>query len=230
MKAYHISKIPEATIKRLSIYIRCLRKMEEQGTKVVSSQDLANICCVTSAQIRKDLSYFGEFGVRGVGYDIRKLQDNIKNVLGLNKVWRVIIVGVGNLGRALLHYPSFEDDGYRWVGAFDVDKKIIGEKLNEEIVVEDFNKINESKIKELNPDFAVITTPAEVAQDVVDKLIEFGITCFLNFAPVKIKVDEFQGIVIKNVFTRANNTNSHLPNSSSKIRITSFRDFAFIVD
>ena len=200
MKAYHISKIPEATIKRLSIYIRCLRKMEDQGVNVVSSQDLANMCCVTSAQIRKDLSYFGEFGVRGVGYDIKKLQENIKNVLGLNKVWRVILVGVGNLGRALLHYPSFEEDGYRWVGAFDVDKDIIGEKIADNLIVKDFNNLDKDKIKEISPDFAIITTPAEVAQNVVDKLIELGITCFLNFAPVKIKVDGSKGYILKNVF------------------------------
>ena len=200
MKAYHISKIPEATIKRLSIYIRCLKKMEDQGVNVVSSQDLANMCCVTSAQIRKDLSYFGEFGVRGVGYDIRKLQENIKNVLGLNRTWNVILVGVGNLGRALLHYPSFEDDGYKWVGAYDIDKSIIGEKIYEDIIVEDFNKLNKEKIDEISPDFAVITTPADVAQNVVDNLISLGITCFLNFAPVKIKVDESKGYVLKNVF------------------------------
>jgi redox-sensing transcriptional repressor len=174
--------------------------MEDQGVNVVSSQDLANMCCVTSAQIRKDLSYFGEFGVRGVGYDIRKLQENIKNVLGLNRTWNVILVGVGNLGRALLHYPSFEDDGYKWVGAYDIDKSIIGEKIYEDIIVEDFNKLNKEKIDEISPDFAVITTPADVAQNVVDNLISLGITCFLNFAPVKIKVDESKGYVLKNVF------------------------------
>ncbi len=200
MKAYHISKIPEATIKRLSIYIRCLRKMEDQGIQVVSSQNLGDMCCVTSAQIRKDLSYFGEFGVRGVGYDIKKLQSDIKNVLGLNKVWKIILIGVGNLGKALLHYPSFEDDGYTWVGAFDVNPKIIGEKIDDKLVIEDFNKLTTEKIKELEPDFAVITTPAEVAQQVVDNLIEMGVKCFLNFAPIKIKIDESKGIDLKNVF------------------------------
>ncbi len=198
-KEYYFSKIPEATIKRLSIYIRCLRKLEEQGTQVVSSNDLGDVCCINSAQIRKDLSYFGEFGVRGVGYDIKKLQDDIKEVLGLNRTWKSILVGVGNLGRALLHYPSFEEDGYKWVGAFDVDKSIIGEKVSENIEVSDFNEINKDVIERLSPDFAVITTPADVAQEVVDKLIELGISAFLNFAPVKIKVDENK-IILKNVF------------------------------
>ncbi len=200
MKAYHISKIPEATIKRLSIYIRCLKKMESQGVNVVSSQNLGEMCCVTSAQIRKDLSYFGEFGVRGVGYDIVKLQNDIKNVLGLNKVWRVMLVGVGNLGRALLHYPSFEQDGYTWVGAYDIDPELIGEKILDKMEIEDFNYLTKEKIEEINPDFAVITTPAEVAQDVVDNLIELGVKCFLNFAPIKIKIDEKKGIELKNVF------------------------------
>jgi redox-sensing transcriptional repressor len=200
MKAYHISKIPEATIKRLSIYIRCLKKMEDQGVHVVSSQNLGEMCCVTSAQIRKDLSYFGEFGVRGVGYDIKKLQNDIKNVLGLNRIWKVMLVGVGNLGKALLHYPSFEQDGYTWVGAFDIDPDIIGEEVFDGMKIEDFNFITAERIKEMNPDFAVITTPAEVAQEVVDNLIELGVKCFLNFAPIKIKIDETKGIDLKNVF------------------------------
>lgn len=198
-KKYYFSKIPEATIKRLSIYIRCLRKLEEQGSQVVSSNDLGDICCINSAQIRKDLSYFGEFGVRGVGYNIKKLQDDIKEVLGLNKTWKAIIIGVGNLGRALLNYPSFEDDGYKWVAAYDNNEKIIGEKVLNDIVVKDFNLITAEEINNLSVDFAVITTPANVAQDVVNKLIELGVSAFLNFAPVKIKVDENK-VILKNVF------------------------------
>jgi redox-sensing transcriptional repressor len=198
-KGYYLSKIPEATIKRLSIYIRCLRKLEEQGNHVVSSNDLGDVCCINSTQIRKDLSYFGEFGVRGVGYNIKKLQKDIKEILGLNKTWNSVLIGVGNLGRALLNYPSFKEDGYNWIAAYDVDKNIIGEKINDELIVEDFNKITEEDIKNLSPDFAVITTPANVAQEVVEKLIDFGIHAFLNFAPVKIKVDENK-IILKNVF------------------------------
>jgi len=200
MKDYHITKIPEATIKRLSIYIRCLRKAEEQGTYVISSNDLGDMCCVNSAQIRKDLSYFGEFGVRGVGYDIKKLQDDIKEVLGLHNTWNVILIGVGNLGKALLHYPSLEADGYKWVGAFDISKNLIGSEVAGKLTVEDFNELTAEKINNIKPDFAVITTPADVAQDVTDKLIDLGIKCFLNFTPVKIKVNETSGIVIKNVF------------------------------
>ena len=200
MEKYQLEKIPEATIKRLSIYIRCLRKLEEQGTPVISSQNLGDMCCVNSAQIRKDLSYFGEFGTRGVGYNIKKLQDDIKNVLGLNKKWNIILIGVGNLGKALLHYPSLEDDGYKWVGAFDISEKLIGTTINNKIKIEDFNKLDKEKLDQIKPDFAIITTPAEVAQDVTNKLITLGINCFLNFAPVKIKVNESEGIVVKNVF------------------------------
>ena len=191
-------KIPEATIKRLSIYLRCLRKLEEDGNIVVSSQNLADICCVNSTQIRKDLSYFGEFGTRGVGYNIKTLQEDIKKILGLDTTWNMILIGYGNLGRALLHYKGFLESGYRWVGIFDVDKNLIGETINESLKVGDFNKLNDKKIKEIKPDFAVITTPPEVAQDVVNKLILLGIRYFLNFAPTKIKVPD--NVLLKNVF------------------------------
>ena len=200
MKKYHLSKIPEATIKRLSIYIRCLRKLEDQGTHVISSNDLGDMCCVNSAQIRKDLSYFGEFGTRGVGYDIKKLQQDIKEVLGLHKTWNVILIGVGNLGKALIQYPNLEIDGYRWVGAYDISEELIGTELTDSLTIKDFNQIDKNEIAEINPDFAVITTPADVAQEVTDKLVELGIKGFLNFAPVKIKVNEAEGIVLKNVF------------------------------
>ncbi len=191
-------KIPEATIKRLSIYLRCLKKLEEEGNLIVSSQNLADICCVNSTQIRKDLSYFGEFGTRGVGYNVKTLQEDIKKILGLDTTWNVILVGVGNLGRALLHYGGFEDSGYNWVGVFDIDKSIIGEKVSENLIIEDFSKLDESKINEIKPDFAVITTPPDSAQEVVDRLIELGMKYFLNFAPTKIKVPP--DVVLKNVF------------------------------
>ena len=191
-------KIPEATIKRLSIYLRCLKKLEEEGNIVVSSQNLADTCCVNSTQIRKDLSYFGEFGTRGVGYNIKTLQEDIKKILGLDTTWNMILVGYGNLGRALLHHKGFMESGYKWVGVFDNDKNLIGEKVNDELVVEDFEKLDENKIKEINPHFAVITTPPEVAQRIVDKLISLGIKYFLNFAPTKIKVPD--NVMLKNVF------------------------------
>ncbi len=191
-------KIPEATIKRLSIYLRCLKKLEEEGNIVVSSQNLADTCCVNSTQIRKDLSYFGEFGTRGVGYNIKTLQEDIKKILGLDTTWNMILVGFGNLGKALLHYKGFNESGYKWVGVFDNDKDLIGQKVFDNLYVEDFEKLDNKKIKEINPDFAVITTPPDVAQDVVNKLILLGIKYFLNFAPTKIKVPD--NILLKNVF------------------------------
>jgi len=191
-------KIPEATIKRLSIYLRCLKKLEDDGNIVVSSQNLADICCVNPTQIRKDLSYFGEFGTRGVGYNIKTLQEDIKRILGLDTTWNIILVGYGNLGKALLQYKGFLESGYKWVGIFDTDENIIGSLVDENLQVQDFNKLNDRIIKEINPDFAVITTPPQVAQDVVNKLILLGIKYFLNFAPTKIKVPE--NILLKNVF------------------------------
>ncbi len=199
MKKYHLTKIPEATIRRLSIYIRCLQNLEKQGEQLVSSEELGNSCCVNSAQIRKDLSYFGEFGIRGVGYNISQLKKAIKTILGLNKTWNIILVGAGNLGRALLNYPSFKKDSYNWVGAYDVNPAVINTQISG-ITVEDFNLLTKEKIDILKPDFAVITTPAEVAQDVADRLISFGIDCFLNFSPIKIKVNSEKGEIAKNVF------------------------------
>ena len=110
----------------------------------------------------------------------------------------MILVGYGNLGRALLHYKGFLESGYKWVGVFDTNKDIIGTQIDENLKVEDFNQLNDKKIKDINPDFAVITTPPDVAQDVVNKLILLGIKYFLNFAPTKIKVPD--NVLLKNVF------------------------------
>ena len=122
-------KVPEATIKRLSIYMRVLRDLEKKGVEVISSAELADICGVNAAQIRKDLTYFGEFGIRGVGYYVKELHFDIRKVLGLNQKRNVALVGVGNLGRALASYRNFTEHGYTFVAAFDVDPKKVGTYL-----------------------------------------------------------------------------------------------------
>ena len=195
------SKVPEATIRRLSRYSRCLEELEEKGEKVVSSAQLANRCAVNSAQVRKDLAYFGEFGIRGVGYYVKDLLSDIKRILGLNKEWRMALVGVGNLGSSLLAYKDFLKQNYTIVAAFDIDPpKVIGrvsEKLGKPVEVFHINRIKEV-VKERKIEIGLITTPPSEAQGVADLLVEAEVKGILNFAPAQITVPE--GFVAKDVF------------------------------
>ena len=195
------SKIPEATIRRLSRYSRCLEEMEEKGEKVVSSAQLANKCMVNAAQVRKDLAYFGEFGIRGVGYYVKDLLNDIKRILGLNKEWKMALIGVGNLGSALLSYKDFLKLNYKIVAAFDIDPpKVIGrvsEKLGKPVEVLHINRIKEVA-KERKIEIGLITTPPSEAQRAADLLVEAEVKGILNFAPAQITVPE--GYVVKDVF------------------------------
>ena len=195
------TKIPEATIRRLSRYSRCLEQMEERGEKVVSSAQLAGKCMVNAAQVRKDLAYFGEFGIRGVGYYVKDLLADIKRILGLNKEWRMAIVGIGNLGSALLSYKDFLKQNYKIVAAFDIDPpKVIGrvsEKLGKPVEILHINRIKEVT-KERKIEIGLITTPPSEAQKVADMLVDAEIRGILNFAPAQITVPE--GYVVRDVF------------------------------
>ena len=198
------NKIPEATIRRLSRYSRCLEKMEEKGEKVISSAQLANKCIVNAAQVRKDLAYFGEFGIRGVGYYVKDLLNNIKEILGSNKEWRLALVGVGNLGSSLLAYKDFLKQNYTIIAAFDIDPpKVIGrvsEKLGKPVEVFHINRIKEV-VKERKIEIGLITTPPSEAQSVADILVEAEVRGILNFAPAQVTVPE--GYVVKDVFFTA---------------------------
>ena len=195
------SKVPEATIRRLSRYSRCLEELEEKSEKDVSSAQLASKCAVNSAQVRKDLAYFGEFGIRGVGYYVKDLLGDIKRILGSNKEWRMAVIGMGNLGSALLSYKDFLKQNYKIVAAFDIDPpKVIGkvsEKLGKPMEV-----LHISRVKEVTKDrkieIALIATPPEEAQGVAQILVDAGIRGILNFTPNQITVPE--GFVVKNVF------------------------------
>jgi len=195
------TKVPEATIRRLSRYSRCLEEMEEKGEKVVSSAQLANKCIVNAAQVRKDLAYFGEFGIRGVGYYVKDLLSDIKRILGLNKEWRMALIGVGNLGSALLSYKDFLKQNYKIVAAFDIDPpKVIGrvsEKLGKPVEILHINRLKEVA-KERKIEIGLITAPPSEAQSVADLLVEAEIKGILNFAPVQITVPE--GYVVRDVF------------------------------
>jgi len=195
------SKVPEATIRRLSRYSRCLEEMEQLGENVVSSAQLANRCKVNPAQVRKDLAYFGEFGIRGVGYYVKDLFHDIRRILGLNKEWKMAVIGMGNLGSALLSYKDFLKQHYKIVAAFDINPpKVIGrvsEKLGKPVEVLHINRIKEVA-KERKIEIGLIATPPSEAQSVANLLIEAEVRGILNFAPAQIMVPE--GFMVKDVF------------------------------
>jgi redox-sensing transcriptional repressor len=202
-------KIPTPTIERLALYARPLETLVESGTLVVSSERLAALCGVNPAQVRKDLAYFGEFGVRGVGYDVRELLRGVKEILATNREWNLCIIGMGNLGRALVENENFARRGYRFVAAFDSDPRKIGRKLPCGLTIESTKKTKEY-VQRLNIQIGVITTPPFVAQRVADMLMDAGIKSILNFAPIQVR--GHQRCVVENVdFTvRLENLAYHL--------------------
>ncbi|NPA49136.1 MAG: redox-sensing transcriptional repressor Rex [Thermodesulfobacteria bacterium] len=178
-------KIPGITVYRLALYARALERFLAEGKDLISSEELARECGVNSAQLRKDLSYFGQFGVRGVGYSVPALLKHIKRILGTDREWPMVLAGVGHLGMALLNYDLLAQRGFRFVAAFDVDEKKIGRVINDVYVyaLEQFGWV----VKEHPVKIGVIATPASAAQEVADLFIEHGIKGILNFAPVRIK-------------------------------------------
>lgn len=177
-------KIPPATVKRLPLYLQCLDQIDSDSIGI-SSKNLADLAKVNDAQVRRDLSYLGTLGTRGVGYDIKTLRNQLQLELGLVEGWSAVIVGVGNLGSALAHYGGFKDKGFGVVGLFDDDPK----KINSQVaglVVTPLNKMEEY-CKKYNVAIGIIATPGEYAQGVADQLIECGVRSILNFAPVLLK-------------------------------------------
>ncbi len=194
--AFKIPRIPEMTIRRLSIYTRCLTQLEEDGLKTISSQELADRFGLNSAQVRKDLAYFGEFGVRGVGYYVKDLLFDIRKILGLNKSWRVALIGVGRLGEALLSYGNFVKQGYHFVAVFDADPTKIGRPIGrglEVLPLEELARV----VTERGVELGIITAPAPSAQKVADRLVAANVKGILSFAPVRLTVPE--GVIVKHV-------------------------------
>ncbi|MBW1974222.1 MAG: redox-sensing transcriptional repressor Rex [Deltaproteobacteria bacterium] len=183
------TKIPLATINRLSVYLRVLEGLEEEDLDVISSEKLAKHCGINPAQIRKDLAYFGEFGVRGVGYRVTDLISQIKEILGLNRTWNLAMVGVGSLGSALIRHANFMRYGYIFAAAFDVDPEKVGTKLPNGLIINHIDDLEEV-VKERDIHIGVIATPANAAQSVANQLILAGINGILNFAPVQIQVPD----------------------------------------
>ena len=178
--------ISQATIDRLPLYFRTLRLVEEAEMQIISSDELGRRLDITPEQIRKDLATFGQFGRKGIGYDVHELKDRIANILGLHNKWRLAIVGVGHLGGALANYVNFASLGFSVVALLDINKEIIGSEVNG-IEIND-SKYMKSVIANHSVDIGVITVPANQAQSVADKLVEAGVKGIWNFAPIKLSV------------------------------------------
>jgi redox-sensing transcriptional repressor len=179
-------RIPEMTVRRLSVYSRCLAQLEEDGVKTVSSQDLATRFHLNSAQVRKDLAYFGEFGIRGIGYDVATLRAEIQRILGLDRDWRVVLVGFGNLGSALFHHRGFARRGFR-VGAIVDDAPAKTGRVIDGLTIQALAELPRV-VKAASIQIGVIAVPAEAAQLVADRLVAAGVRAILNFAPARVTV------------------------------------------
>ena len=179
-------KIPDIIITRLPVYLRALQHMADQGVKTTSSQELGEHVGISAAQIRKDISQFGEFGKQGTGYSISYLLDKLREILKVNRLWDVIIVGAGDMGHALARYQGFVNRGFNVVMIFDNDKDKIGQKIGD-LTVEDMANLEE-KIKSTGIKIAMLTIPASVAQETTDTLVKAGIRAILNYAPISLNV------------------------------------------
>lgn len=178
--------IPDIVIGRLPVYLRALTRMLNQGRQVTSSQELGERLGISAAQIRKDLSQFGEFGKQGTGYDIEFLTKKIQEILKVNRIWDVAVVGAGDVGHALANYGGFNKRGFRITRIFDNDPEKIGKDFNDIRVID--IKDMKKEIKKSGLKIAMLTVPAEVAQDIVDDLVDAGIQAILNYAPVNLNV------------------------------------------
>ena len=180
--------IPRATIQRLATYVQVLENFSRDNVEVISSNPLADACGVNGSQVRKDLAYFGEFGIRGVGDHVKSLSAAITSSLGVDREWRMALIGVGNLGKAILNHGEFRSRGFNIVGIFDCDPFKIGEIVHglEVHCTRDLKDM----VTDLNIEIGIITTPPERAQRAAQHLMDAGITSILNFAPSRIKVPD----------------------------------------
>jgi redox-sensing transcriptional repressor len=189
-------QVSELTTNRLSVYLRCLNELDAEGLQTISSQGLAQQFHLNAAQIRKDLAYFGEFGVRGVGYYVKDLRRHLRQILGLDRRLRVAIMGAGNLGLALADYPGFRQEGFEIAALFDAANEKIGHESRSGVPIYDINELKRLARRD-RIDIAVIAVPAQHAQPVVDQVVHAGVKAILNFSPGTITVPP--GVKIKNV-------------------------------
>jgi redox-sensing transcriptional repressor len=188
-------KVAESTVRRLSLYLRFLEEFEEQGIDTISSEALAQRGGTTSAQVRKDLSFFGSFGKRGLGYAVPELAGRLREILGLERRYRVAMIGAGKIGSALVQYRGFKQRGFDIVAIFDVDPNKVGRQWNG-LTVQHITDL-ERELGERPVDMAVLVTPAEAAQTVAERLVKLGVKAILNFAPLQLALPE--DVVVKTV-------------------------------
>jgi redox-sensing transcriptional repressor len=185
-----VKRIADSTVRRLSAYLRFLEESARRGVTTISSDELAKRGGTTSAQVRKDLSFFGSFGKRGLGYAVDELIDSLRDILGLGRQWSVFIVGAGKIGTALAQYEGFRRRGFIVSAVYDRDPRKVGESISatgSDLSVRDITQV-ERDITRDKPDIAVLTVPGEDAQGLVDRLVRAGIKAILNFAPVQLRV------------------------------------------
>ncbi|UCC67282.1 MAG: redox-sensing transcriptional repressor Rex [Armatimonadota bacterium] len=188
-------KIPQPTLSRLTLYLRCLRRLAREGVNTISSAKMEAHCGIVPAQIRKDLSYFGEFGKPGAGYDVQHLLARLTEIMQLDREQRIAIIGAGNLGAALAGYAGFAQSPFRIVGIFDNNFNKIGRMLwNHEIL--DLQRLSEIN-QHMRANIGIIAVPAEAAQEVADQLLKSGVSAILNFAPTLIEVPP--DVAVRNV-------------------------------
>ncbi len=176
--------VPNPAVKRLSLYLRRLEQLAEEGTKTVSSRQLAESLRLSDAQVRKDLTYFGQFGRPGVGYEVRPLVEELRRILGTDRVRSVVLIGVGDLGRALLRYRGFPNRGFEIVAAFDIAQDKIGRDVGA-VRIRHLDELGDALV-EYDLDMAIMAVPPHAAQEVADRLCEAGIGGILNFAPTTL--------------------------------------------
>ena len=189
-----MKKVPGSTVGRLSVYLRLLEEEPATGARTLSSEELAARAGTTAAQVRKDLSFFGTFGKRGLGYSVPQLRTTLRSILGLERRWRVAVVGAGKIGKALLGYEDFRQQGFSVEAVFDVDASKVGQEYHGLEVLPDASL--ETVLRD-GYDIAIVAVPGDAAQAVVDRVVGAGVRAILNFAPVKLRVPE--GVALKSV-------------------------------
>jgi len=182
---FSVKRIADSTVRRLSAYLRFLEDFENRGLTTISSEELARRGGTTSAQVRKDLSFFGSFGKRGLGYSVPELAGRLREILGLGREWRVVIVGAGKIGAALAQYRGFRQRGFNILAAYDNNPEKLGKRL-EGIEVRDIEQL-ERDIQREKPDIVVLTVPGDQAQRMVDRVVKAGVKAILNFAPAQLQ-------------------------------------------
>ena len=189
------SNVPEVVIQRLPLYVRALTQFAGSGDDVISSEQLGQRLQMTPAQIRKDLSYFGRFGKQGRGYSVASLEQRLRSILGLNRAWNTMVIGMGRLGRAVVSYPGFAPEGFNIVAAFDADDSIVGETVSG-LDIQSISDLAKT-VKEKDIKIGIVTVPIEHAQEVIDTLVDAGIKSILNYAPLSPKVPE--GVTVRGI-------------------------------